>query len=68
MCGIDGVQIGNYFGGEPVRKTEVKVRVRKLKNGKATVKDEVTGKMVKDGGDMVVDWISRLYSNTFEMV
>ena len=27
MCGFDGVQSGNYFGGEPIRKTEVEVTV-----------------------------------------
>ena len=28
MCGFGGVQkSGNYFGGEPVRRTEVEVRV-----------------------------------------
>ena len=29
----------------------------RLKNKKPVGKDEVTGEMVKDGGDMVVDWI-----------
>ena len=33
------------------------MRVRKLKNGKATGKDEVTGEMIKGGGGRVVDWI-----------
>ena len=31
----------------------------KLKNGKAAGKNEVTGEMVKGGGDMVVDFILR---------
>ena len=43
------------FGGEPIGRTEVKVRVGKLKNGKATGKDEITGEMIKDEGDRVVD-------------
>ena len=30
MYGFDGVRRGNYFGGEPVRRTEVEVRVGKL--------------------------------------
>ena len=38
MCGFAGGQRGNYFGGEPIRRTEVEVRVGKLKNGKAAVK------------------------------
>ena len=42
MCGFDGIRRGNYFGGEPVGRAEVEVRVGKLKNGKATGKDEVT--------------------------
>ena len=42
MCGFDGARRGNYFGEEPIRRTEADVRVGKLKNGK----DEVTGKMI----------------------
>ena len=57
MCGYDGVRRGNYFGGELIRKTEVEERVKKLKNGKAVGKDEVTEDMVKSRGDVVVDWI-----------
>ena len=32
--GFGGVQRGAYFGGDPVRRTEMVVRVGKLKNGK----------------------------------
>ena len=63
---MDSVQKGNYFRREPVRRTEVEVRVGKLKNGKAAGKDEVTGEMVKGGNYMVVDWIWRLCSMDFE--
>ena len=52
MCGFDIVQRSNYFGGEPIRRTEVGVRVGKLRNGKDACKDEVIGKMIKSGGDM----------------
>ena len=65
MCGFDGIQNGSYFGGEPIR-TEVEVRVGKLKHRKAAGKDEVTGEMLKGGDDSVVDWIWRLCSMTFE--
>ena len=34
--------------GEPVRRTEIGIRVGKLKNGKAARKDKFTGKMIKD--------------------
>ena len=40
MCDFDGVRRCNYFGGEPTRRTEVEVRVGKLKNGKAAAKDD----------------------------
>ena len=33
MCGFDRVHRCNYFGGEAIRRTEVEVRVGKLKNG-----------------------------------
>ena len=57
MCGFDGIQRGIYFGGEPIGRDEVEVRVGKLKNRKAAGKDEVTREMIKGGGDRVVDWI-----------
>ena len=32
-------------------------RARKLKNGKSAGIDEITGEMIKNGGEMVIDWI-----------
>ena len=57
MCGFDGVRRGNYFGGEPTGRAEIKVRVWKLKNGEAVGKGDVSGEMTKAGGDRVVDCI-----------
>ena len=48
MCDFGGVQRGNYFGGGKIRRTEIDVRVRKLKNGK----DGVIGEMIKGGLDL----------------
>ena len=59
-------EFGNYFGEEPIRRMEVEVRVGKLKNGKAAGKDEVTGEMIKGGGNMVVDSIRRVCNMNFE--
>ena len=53
LCGFNGVRRGNYFGGEPIRRTVVEVIVGKLKNGKAASNDEVTGEMIKGG---VIRW------------
>ena len=66
MCGFDGIWRGNYFRGEPIGRAEVEVRVGKLKNGKAAGKNEITGEMIKDGGDRVMDWIWRLCNMVFE--
>ena len=66
ICGFDGFQRSNYLGGEPIRSTEVEVRIGKLKNGKVTCKDEITEEMIKGGGDRVVDWIWRLCNMPFE--
>ena len=61
MCSFNSFQIGNYFRGELIGRTEVKVVMGKLKNGKAAGKNEVTGEVVKGKGDMdLVDWIWRL--------
>ena len=38
----------------------------KVKNGKAAGKDEITGEMIKGGGDRMVDWIWRVCNMTFE--
>ena len=46
MFGFDGIRRGNYFGGEPIGRAEVEVRVGKLKNGKAASKDEIKGEMI----------------------
>ena len=42
------------------------MRVGKLKNGKASGKDEIKGEMIKGGDDRVVDWIWRLCNMAFE--
>ena len=62
MCGFNHIQRGE----EPIRRTEVQVRVGKLKKGKAAGKDEVTGEMVKHEDYMLVDWIWRLCNMAFE--
>ena len=57
MCSFDGIRRGNYFGAEPIIRAGVEVRVGKLKNGKVAGGDEITGEMIKGGGDRMVDWI-----------
>ena len=66
MCGFDGIRRGNYFRGEPIGRAKVEVKVNQLKNGKATGKDEITGEIIKGGGDRVVDLIWRLCNMAFE--
>ena len=46
MYGFDGIRRGNYVGEEPIRRIEVKVRVKKLKNRKAAGKDDITGEVI----------------------
>ena len=60
MCGFDGLRKGNCFGGEPIRRAEVEMRVGKLKSGKPANKVEITGEKIKGAGDRWVDWIWRL--------
>ena len=57
MYDFDGVQRGNYFGGELIRRTELEVRVGKLKNGNTAGKDKFTGEIIKGEGERVVNWI-----------
>ena len=49
MHGFSTVRICYYFGGNPGRKKKVEVRMKKLKNGKAACKYEVTVEMIKSG-------------------
>ena len=58
--------MGGYFGGEPVGRADVEVRLGKLKNEKAADKDEITEEMIKGGGDRVVEWLWRLCNMAFE--
>ena len=66
MRGFDGILIGNYFGGEPIGRVEVEVRIGKHKNGKPVGRDEINGKIIKGGDDRVVDWIWRLCDRAFD--
>ena len=63
---FDGILRGNYFGGEPIGRTEVEVTIGKLSNGKGAGKAKITGEMIKGRGDRVVDWIWRLSNMTFK--
>ena len=57
MCGFHGIwKGGNYFGGEPIGRAEVEVRVVKLKSRKVSGKEEITGEIIKDGGDRMMDY------------
>ena len=47
MCSFNRIQRGNYLGGEPIGRSEVEVRMGKLKNGKAAGKDRVIGETIK---------------------
>ena len=55
MYSVEGIQKVNQFKENPIRKTEVEVRVGKLKNGKAEGKDEVTEEMIMSGGNIMVN-------------
>ena len=46
MCGFDGIRRNNYFGGEPIGRVEVKVRIGKLKNGMSAGGDEISGEII----------------------
>ena len=45
---FDGVRRGSYFGV---------IRVEELKNGESASTDEVTGEIIKNRGELLIDWI-----------
>ena len=57
MYGFDKVWRGKCFRWEPIKKTEVEEKVKKLENEKTASKDKVTKEIVKGGNDKMVDWI-----------
>src|SRR5678816_2366098 len=65
VCGFDGARRNRYFEDEVMSKEEVMGRVRNLKNGKSGGIDEITGEMIKNGGEMVIDWIWKLGNKAF---
>jgi hypothetical protein len=65
VCGFKGFKRNRYFGDEEITREEVVARVRKLKNGKSAGIDEITGEMIKNGGDRVIDWIWKLCNKVF---
>ena len=46
ICSFNGTQRGIYFGGELIRRAEVRMRIGKLKNGNFAGKDEFTGEII----------------------
>ena len=62
VCGLDGGLKRQLLR----RRTELEVRVVKIKNGKAASKDEVTGEMINGRGDRLVDSIWRVCKVAFE--
>jgi hypothetical protein len=64
-CGFVGLGRNRYFGNELITKEEVIGRVRKLKNGKSPGIDGITGEMIKNGGENVIDWIWKLCNKAF---
>ena len=55
MCGFVETRICNYFGKEPLSKTEVERRVRKFISCKTAVEHEVTREMIKSERELVID-------------
>ena len=66
MCYFDVVRRDDYSGEYSNGRTEVEVRLGKLKNKKAAGKDEITGEMMKGGGDRILDYIWRLCNKAYE--
>ena len=38
-------------------REEVELAVKKLQNGKATGEDEIVAEMLKNGGEVMIDWL-----------
>src|SRR5678815_3374154 len=64
VCGLDGAR-NRYFGHDVISKEEVLCRARKLQNGKSAGIDEITGEMIKNEGETVIDWIWKLCNKLF---
>jgi hypothetical protein len=65
VSGFGSIRRNRYFGDELISREEVVARVRKLKNGKSAGIDGITGEMIKNGGEIVIDWIWKLCNKAF---
>ena len=64
-CGYERVGRNRYFEVEVITRKEVVGRARKLKNGKSAGIGGITGEMIKNGGECVIDWIWKLCNKAF---
>ena len=46
---------------EVITKEEIKDALRKVKRGKSAGLDGVSGEMLKEGGDSMIEWLERLF-------
>ena len=51
---------------ERISKEEVDKCVRKQKNGKATGPDDIPYELYKNGGEVVIDWMTDLFNRMWE--
>ena len=63
ICGFDNIRRCIYFGKEP---DQVEVSVKSVKNVKTTLKDKITGEIIKSVSELVVEWVWKLRKSAFE--
>ena len=49
-----------------VTREEVKQALKKLQNGKAAGKDEIVGKLLKNGGEVMIDWLLEILQEVWK--
>lgn len=51
---------------ESITEEEVCLAVKKMRNGKAAGEDEITPELIKKGGEVVIQWLKKLYNQCWE--
>ena len=54
------------ISSEHISKAEIRAAIRKLKNGKAGGKDEITAELLKVDIDTTVNWLADLFNTIWE--
>ena len=67
VVGGGGMPRGGRSMNEEIGKTEVRAAIKRLKAGKAAGMDRIAGECIRSGGEVIVEWLVRIFNGCFEV-